>query len=147
MIDFFLGKENVVAICHLSIKVISRGKGKPAVAAAAYRATKKITSEYDGKTSDYSRNWNDKTKAEEWRAAWANAVNVELRRRNVAERIDHRSYERRGIEQIPTIHMGVAATQMERKGIRTERGNNNRDIEPNNTTHCGGTVSAVPIKT
>jgi ATP-dependent exoDNAse (exonuclease V) alpha subunit len=38
-----------------SIKIISRGKGKPAVAAAAYRAAEKITSEYDGKTHDYSR--------------------------------------------------------------------------------------------
>jgi hypothetical protein len=27
--------------------------------------------------------WNDKTKAEEWRAAWANAVNAELQRRMV----------------------------------------------------------------
>jgi hypothetical protein len=39
----------------LSIKIISRGKGKPAVAAAAYRAAEKITSEYDGRTHDYSR--------------------------------------------------------------------------------------------
>jgi hypothetical protein len=36
----------------LSIKLISRGKGKPAV---AYRAAEKITSDYDGKISDYSR--------------------------------------------------------------------------------------------
>jgi hypothetical protein len=268
-----------VAIYHLSIKIISRGKGKPAIAAAAYRAAEKITSEYDGKTHDYSRkcgvvhkeillpahapreyqdravlwnavekseknsnaqlsreieislpveltmaqnislarryvneqfvsagmcadlcvhdkgdsgsptnevrwgeggnphahimltvrpidergnwaaksrkeyilnehgektrlksgafksrkvnavDWNEPTKAEEWRSAWANAVNAELERRKVETRIDHRSYERQGIEQIPTIHLGVAAAQMERKGIRTERGNINREIE------------------
>jgi hypothetical protein len=250
----------------LSIKIISRGKGKPAVAAAAYRAAEKIASEYDGRTHDYSCkggvihteillpdhapreyqdravlwnavekaeknsnaqlareieislpveltmaqnislarryvneqfvsagmcadlcvhdkgdgnphahimltmrpidergnwaaksrkeyildangekirlksgafksrkvnavDWNEPTKAEEWRAAWANAVNAELERRNVETRIDHRSYERQGLEQIPTIHLGVAAAQMERKGIRTERGGINREIE------------------
>jgi hypothetical protein len=255
-----------VAIYHLSIKIISRGKGKPAIAAAAYRAAEKIVSEYDGKTHDYSRkggvvyteillpdhapkeyqdravlwnavekseknsnaqlareielslpveltmaqnislarryvneqfvsagmcadlcvhdkgdgnphahimltmrpidergnwaaksrkeyilnengkkirlksneyksrkvnavDWNDKAKAEEWRSAWANAVNAELERRNIENRIDHRSYERQGLEQIPTIHLSVAAAQMERKGIRTERGNINREIE------------------
>jgi hypothetical protein len=73
--------------------------------------------------------WNEPTKAEEWRSAWANAVNDELERRNVETRIDHRSYERQGIEQIPTIHLGIAAAQMERKGIRTERGDINREIE------------------
>lgn len=43
-----------------------------------------------------------------------------------AERIDHRSYERQGIDQVPTVHMGVAASQMEKKGIRTDKGNINR---------------------
>jgi len=42
--------------------------------------------------------------------------------------VDHRSYERQGVEQIPTVHMGVAATQMERKGVATERGDRNREI-------------------
>ena len=37
-----------------------------------------------------------------------------------AERIDHRSYERQGIDQIPTVHLGVAASAMEKRGIRTE---------------------------
>ena len=49
-----------------------------------------------------------------------------------AERIDHRSYERQGIDQIPTIHLGVAASAMEKRGIRTERGNLNREIEVTN---------------
>ena len=37
-----------MAIYHLSIKIISRGKGKSAVAAAAYRAGTIIKNEYDG---------------------------------------------------------------------------------------------------
>ena len=41
-------------------------------------------------------------------------------------------YERQGIDQIPTVHLGVAASQMEKRGIRTERGNINREIEISN---------------
>ncbi len=48
------------------------------------------------------------------------------------ERIDHRSYERQGIDKIPSIHLGVAASQMERKGIATEKGNINRQIAADN---------------
>ena len=44
-----------MAIYHCSMKIISRGKGRSAVAAAAYRAGEKIISEYDGNTSDYTK--------------------------------------------------------------------------------------------
>ncbi|MDL2327947.1 MobA/MobL family protein [Ruminococcaceae bacterium OttesenSCG-928-A11] len=76
--------------------------------------------------------WNDQTKAEEWRQGWAELCNRFLEQNSVAERIDHRSYERQGIEQIPTIHLGVAASAMERRGIRTERGDINREIVVSN---------------
>ncbi|MDR2157036.1 MAG: MobA/MobL family protein, partial [Clostridiales Family XIII bacterium] len=240
-----------MAIYHLSIKIISRGKGKSAVAAAAYRAGETITNEYDGITHDYSRkggvvhaeifpaenapeeyrnravlwnavekaerydnaqlareieialpveltreqnislarryvleqfvsagmcadvcvhdpdretpnphahimltmrpierggewgaksktvngrkvntvDWNDREKAEDWRKAWAVCCNDALRANGHDAGLDHRSYERQGIEQIPTVHLGVAATRMERKGIRTERGDLNRETE------------------
>lgn len=259
-----------IAIYHYSIKIISRGKGKSAVAAAAYRAGEKITNEFDGETHDYTRkggivhtevllpdhapaafsdravlwnevekiekaknaqlareielalpreltreqgislvrayvkaqfvnagmcadfaihdtgggnphahvmltmrpiqqdgswgakqkkeyildqqgekiydrkkrqykcksipatDWNEQTKAEEWRAAWAELCNRALEQTGHAERIDHRSYERQGIDQIPTVHLGVAASAMEKRGIRTERGDLNREIEVTN---------------
>ena len=76
--------------------------------------------------------WNDKDKAEVWRQAWADVTNKYLAEQNIPQRIDHRSYERQGIEQIPTVHMGVAATQMERKGIVTEKGGKNRLIREQN---------------
>ena len=237
-----------MAIYHCSIKIISRGKGQSAVAAAAYRAGEKITNAYDGITHDYTRkggvvhteillprhapeeyakrsvlwnaveqiekaknsqlareielalpaelapeqnvslvreyvirhfvsagmcadvcvhdknsgnphahimltmrpfevdgswgakahkvngrkiptiDWNEQTKAEEWRAGWAVACNAVLKQHGHEPDLDHRSYERQGVEQIPAGHMGVAATQMERKGIATERGNVNREI-------------------
>ena len=72
--------------------------------------------------------WNEQTKAEEWRHGWADCVNKFLENEAVTERIDHRSYKRQGKDQLPTIHMGVAATQMEKRGIRTERGDYNRKI-------------------
>lgn len=245
------GKEQLIAIYHCSIKIISRGKGKSAVAAVAYRAGEKITNEYDGITHDFTRkggvvhteillpdnapaeyvdravlwnavekiekaknsqlareieialpveltreqnislvreyakqhfvdkgmcadvcihdtgggnphahimltmrpfeddktwgnkqkkeyildndgnkiydpkrrqykcksipatDWNEQTKAEEWRQGWADICNRFLEQNNHAERIDHRSYERQGIDQIPTIHLGVAASAIE----------------------------------
>ena len=44
-----------MAIYHCSIKIISRGRGKSAVAAAAYRAAQTITNDYDGVTHDYTQ--------------------------------------------------------------------------------------------
>lgn len=44
-----------MAIYHCSIKIISRGKGKSAVGAAAYRSGEKLTNQYDGLTHDYTK--------------------------------------------------------------------------------------------
>ena len=44
-----------VAIYHCSIKIVSRGKGKSAVAAAAYRSGETLTNNYDGVTHDFTR--------------------------------------------------------------------------------------------
>jgi hypothetical protein len=241
-----------LAIYHLSIQIITRGKGKSAVAAAAYRAGEIIKNEYDGIVHDYTRkkgivhteillpenapaeyanrsvlwnavekveryktaqlareieialpvelsqeqnislvhrfvketfvnagmcadicihdskkdnphvhimlamrpiekdgkwgqkshtvngkkipavDWNERTKAEDWRKAWAAYCNTALRINGHDAIVDHRSYERQGIEQIPTVHLGAAATQMEKRGIRTERGDMNRQIEVTN---------------
>ena len=76
--------------------------------------------------------WNDRENAEVWRRAWADLANEFLERNDCPERIDHRSYERQGIDQIPTVHVGVSATQMEKKGIVTERGELNRNIKAAN---------------
>ena len=76
--------------------------------------------------------WNNRENAEVWRRAWADLANEYLAQNNRPERIDHRSYERQGIDQIPTVHVGVSATQMEKKGIVTERGELNRSIKAAN---------------
>ena len=76
--------------------------------------------------------WNNRENAEVWRRAWADLANDFLAQNNRPERIDHRSYERQGIDQLPTVHVGVSATQMEKKGIVTERGELNRNIKAAN---------------
>ena len=76
--------------------------------------------------------WNEQDKAEEWRKTWADITNKYLEENNIQEKVDHRSYQRQGIEQIPTIHLGVSASQMEKKGIATNRGNVNREIRHQN---------------
>ena len=76
--------------------------------------------------------WNEQEKAEEWRKAWADITNKYLEENSIQDKVDHRSYQRQGIEQIPTIHLGVSATQMEKKGIATDRGNINREIKHQN---------------
>ncbi len=258
-----------IAIYHCSIKIVSRGKGKSAVAAAAYRSGEKITNEWDGLTHDYTRkggvvhseillpphappsfsdrktlwnsvelyeksnnaqlareveialpvelsreeqtrlvreycssqfvsrgmcadfnihdtgggnphahilltmrpidgrgawaakskkeyvldeqgervrlpsgrfktrkvdlvDWNSQENAEHWRKAWADLANSFLEQNNRPERIDHRSNAERGIDELPTVHLGVAASQMEKKGVATEKGEINRLIRNTN---------------
>ena len=76
--------------------------------------------------------WDDKGNALLWRKAWADISNAYLERAGSTERIDHRSNAERGIDEIPTVHMGVAACQMEKKGIATEKGELNRNIQKAN---------------
>lgn len=76
--------------------------------------------------------WNEQDKAEEWRKKWADITNKYLEENSIQEKVDHRSYQRQGIEEIPTIHLGVSASQMEKKGIATDRGNINREIRKQN---------------
>ena len=79
-----------------------------------------------------STDWNDRGNADKWRKTWEDMVNAELKRIGSDSRIDRRTYAEQGIEQIPTVHMGVAASQMEKRGIRTELGDINREIEISN---------------
>ena len=46
--------------------------------------------------------------------------------------MDARSYKDQGLDQQPTIKMGVEATAMERRGITTEKGDTNRAIKARN---------------
>lgn len=60
------------------------------------------------------------------RARWASLVNMTLLANRIDERVSHKSLKAQGIDREPTQHLGVAATAMERRGVRSERGDLNR---------------------
>lgn len=66
------------------------------------------------------------------REDWANMANHHLEMAGIAERIDHRSHAERGLDTLPTKKLGWQATQLERQGIQTDRGNYNRQIQDTN---------------
>ena len=77
--------------------------------------------------------WNNKGNAEKWRKNFASLCNQYLEKNHQEKRVDHRSYKRQGIEEIPTIHMGASASALEKKGIETDKGNINREIKKHNS--------------
>ena len=77
-------------------------------------------------------NWNKKETLEHWREQWAIYANKALEKANRKERIDHRSYEDRGIDKLATRHEGPTVRAMEKKGIKTEIGDINRKIQEEN---------------
>ena len=76
--------------------------------------------------------WGTPETLEYWREQWAAMCNAKFEEKGIGERIDHRSYERQGIDLLPTIHEGPAVRQMEAKGIRTDKGEFNRWVKATN---------------
>lgn len=62
-----------------------------------------------------------------WRESWARHQNRELERAGCSERVDHRSLKEQGIEREPTRHDGPTVRAMEKRGVRTDRGEANRE--------------------
>jgi len=76
--------------------------------------------------------WGQPETLEHWREAWAALVNAKFEQKGLTCRVDHRSYERQGLDLLPTVHEGVAVRQMEAKGIATDKGDLNRWIRKAN---------------
>ena len=76
--------------------------------------------------------WNNPGNAKKWRQAWEDLQNQYLEKAGCEERISMKSYKERGIEQIPTVHMGPDVAALERKGVQTEIGDLNREIRKTN---------------
>ena len=76
--------------------------------------------------------WGSPETLEAWRQAWADLCNARFAEKGLNCRIDHRSFERQGVEQIPTQHEGPTVRAMEAKGIRTDKGDLNRWIRKTN---------------
>ena len=85
-----------------------------------------------GRQNPITACWNSEEQLVLWRAAWADAVNRCLERSGHEERVDHRSHEERGLDEQPTIHEGVVARALEKKGIISDRCELNRQIKADN---------------
>ncbi|MBM6723294.1 MobA/MobL family protein [Pseudoflavonifractor phocaeensis] len=83
----------------------------------------------DGFCAKKNRTWNQVSQLNQWRQLWAEKQNQLFRDRHLDIRVSHESLEVQGIQREPTLPLGRAATALERKGIQTERGNRNREIE------------------
>ena len=85
-----------------------------------------------GRQNPISARWNSEEQLLAWREAWAAAANRCLELAGHDSRIDHRSHAERGLEERPTIHEGVAAQALERRGIVSDRCELNRQIKADN---------------
>lgn len=89
------------------------------------------TNKYIRKGAMHLTDWNDHDNMEIWRRGWAETCNRELERKGL-ERVTHMSYARQGLDIKPTKHKGRKVIELERRGIMTDRSNENRAIECHN---------------
>ena len=85
-----------------------------------------------GRQNPITAKWNSEEQLLHWREAWAEAVNRHLEQSGHEERIDHRSFADQGKDEQPTIHEGVAARIVEKKGGISEKCEINRQIRADN---------------
>jgi hypothetical protein len=116
-------KENFVdkGMCA-DFAIHDKGDGNPH--AHVMLTTREVNSAGIGKKN---RDWNSTKQLNEWRENWANACNKRLRKHN------KRTLKAQGIDREPTIHVGVTAKHMERKGLEHPRAKQNREIIARNT--------------
>lgn len=101
------------------IPVIDEKTGKQKIGARGRKVWERI--------SVPSTDWNEPTKAEDWRKSWADICNEHLKGK---AQIDHRSYSRQGKEQLPTMHEGYIARKI------VKRGGQSNIIDYNNTVRA-----------
>lgn len=118
-------KENGIPNPHFHVMCPIRPLNPDGTWGAKQRRVYRADGKFDAvPTTD----WGKSETLEVWREAWAALCNTKFEEKGLPCRIDHRSYERQGVEQIPTVHEGVAVHQMEAKGIVTDKGEHNRWI-------------------
>jgi len=80
--------------------------------------------------------WRSPQQLRAWREGWANIQNEHLRRHlgPDAPQVSHLSLAEQGLDRTPTEHLGPAATALERRERRTDRGDRNRDVRARNDT-------------
>lgn len=90
----------------------------PSVAEAQglVRASKHPKNTRYGRQNPITERWNSDSQLLTWRASWAETCNRHLEIAASEARIDHRSNAERGIDEQPTVHEGVAARMIEKRG-------------------------------
>lgn len=73
--------------------------------------------------------WGRPETLQKWRKEWAKFINSKFEEKGLDCRIDHRSYVDQGLDLLPTVHEGPQVRKMEKRGIRTEKGDLNRWIK------------------
>ncbi len=86
---------------------------------------RELTAEGFGKKA---REWNDTNIVDNWREQWANYQNREFKQLGLPCRVDHRSLEDQGEMREPQRHLGPIASEIERDGRASHRGDENRAI-------------------
>ena len=97
------------------------------------RANKHPKSTKYGRQNPIAERWNSDEQLLVWREKWADVTNKYLAQYPwIDARIDHRSHAARGLDEQPTIHEGVTARALEKKGIISDRCELNRQIKADN---------------
>ena len=94
---------------------------------------KKGKQKYD---DPFTTDWGKPETLEIWRENWAKIVNEKFAEKGLSCRIDHRSNEDRGLDEIPQVHEGSAVRRMEKRGIKTYKGSWNRWVKKTNDNIC-----------
>lgn len=76
--------------------------------------------------------WNEKGNSRKRRKDLTDIINRVYDRIGLPEYWEHRSFKELGLEKEPTRHLGPIASALERKGIRTEKGDVNRAVMEQN---------------
>lgn len=105
----------------------------PSQADGYERLSKHPKSSKLGRQNPITQQWNSRDQLVVWRKAWADEMNKHLERAGHSVRVDHRSFKAQGIDRQPTIHEGVFAIRMERKGRKSDRREINRTIFKDNS--------------
>ena len=96
------------------------------------RASKHPKNTRYGRQNPITERWNSESQLLNWRAAWAETCNRHLEMAASEARIDHRSNAERGIDEQPTVHEGVAARMIEKRGGTSVLCEMNRQIRADN---------------
>lgn len=134
-------------IADINIHAPDKGSDERNHHAHIMLTTRELTAEgfHEKKATPKARSWNEKTSLETWREAWALDQNRALEKHHQTARVDHRSYEARGIDKEPSRHRGYVSSSMEKKGERSRIGDENRDIAARNAERANTRAQLAQI--